>query len=165
MADTPSTPTRLLAVFGDTWLQDGDHHAPLTIGAELASGQVIHTGTHGTALVQLASGHELGLGPDQSLTLDADVLADAAADTSEWTLAATADPTLLADWLTPSTPPLNLDSLLAAASDPLDQLLGSSPPPAEEPHSSGQELLAAGMTDDSLNSLLRSLYGPDHGNG
>lgn len=165
MADFTHHNARVIAAHGDAWLQDGDDHKPLTTGTELSSGQVIHTGTHGTALVQLASGHELGLGPDQTLTLDDDVLADVTADTREWTLASTADPTLLADWLTPSTPPLNLDSLLAAASDPLDQLLGSSPPPAEEPHSSGQELLAAGMADDSLNSLLRSLYGPDHGNG
>lgn len=165
MADFTHNSTRLIAVSGDVWLRDGDRHEPLTVGAELANGQVIQTGTHGTALVQLASGHELGIGPDQTLLLDDDVLADASADTGEWTLAATADPSLLADWLAPVPAALSLDTLLAAASDPLDQLLGSSPPPAQEAHTSGQELLATGMADDNLNSLLRSLYGPDHGNG
>lgn len=167
MADITHGNTHLIALSGEVWLQVGDSRQPLLAGSELTMGQVLQTGAHGTALLRLASGHELGLGPDQTLLLDADVLADVHADASEWLVATTADPAVLADWLAPVPAALSLDTMLAAAADPLDQLLGTSASPSQDSHASGHasshELLDAGMGDSSLGNLLRSLYGSDHG--
>jgi len=163
MTDITHSNTRLITLSGDVWLLDGDKQLPLGVGSELVSGQILQTGPHGTALLLLASGHELGLGPDQTLMLDVDVLADVFADTSEWTLATSADPALLADWLAPVPAALSLDAMLASSADPLDHLLGTSTHPGQNAPASGHEQMAAGMVDDSLSSLLRSLYGPDQG--
>lgn len=167
MADITPNSARLIALSGDVWRLDGDTQRPLAAGDELSSGQVLQTGSHGTVLLLLASGHELSLAAEQTLLLDADVLADVFADTSEWTLATSADPALLADWLAPVPAALSLDAMLASAADPLDHLLGSSAPPGGDGHASGHasghEPLATDMVDDSLNSLLRSLYGANQG--
>lgn len=167
MADITHNSARLITLSGDVWRLEGDTQLPLATGDELDSGQVLQTGSHGTAVLLLASGHELGLGPEQTLLLDEDVLADVFADISEWTLATSADPALLADWLAPVPAALSLDAMLASSTDPLDHLLGSSAHPGGDGHAPGlapgHEPLASDMADDSLNSLLRSLYGANQG--
>lgn len=162
MNTLPTVAAHVVSVSGDAWLQEGGERLPLHAGTELATGQLVHTGSHGTALLQLASGHELGLGPAQSLLLDADVMADANADTSEWALGARANPAMVVEWLAPDSSPLNLAAVLDAPGDSLDHLLHTSTADAPE-HAPMHQLLIAGMGDDGLTCLLRSLYGPESG--
>ena len=125
---------RVMSATGDVWLQDDNEQMPLIAGMTLATGALLHTGTHGTALVQLASGHELGLGPDQTLLLDTDVLADAGVDTSEWALDARANAAMVTEWLVPDTGnALSLAGVLDAPGDSLDHLLQAGSP--QTPHS------------------------------
>lgn len=154
---------RVMHATGDAWLQDDNGQIPVTAGMTLATGALLHTGTHGTALVQLASGHELGLGPDQSLLLDPDVLADAGVDTSEWTLDARANAAMVTEWLVPDTGnTLSLAGVLDIPGDSLDHLLLTST--AHSPHPADMhQLMMAGIGDDGIACLLRSLYGPEQG--
>ncbi|MGB4343614.1 MAG: hypothetical protein WBJ03_08370 [Moraxellaceae bacterium] len=154
---------RVMNATGDVWLQDGNEQMPLIAGMTLATGTLLHTGSHGTALVQLTSGHELGLGPDQTLLLDADVLADAGVDTSEWALDARANAAMVTEWLVPDTGnALSLAGVLDAPGDSLDHLLQTGTP---HPAHAGDmhQLMMAGIGDDGIACLLRSLYGPEQG--
>lgn len=162
MNTLPAVAAHVVSVSGDAWFQDGAERLPLLPGTGLAAGQLVHTGSHGTALLQLASGHELGLGPEQNLLLDADVLANSNADTSEWALGARANPAMVAEWLAPESSPLNLAAVLDAPGDSLDHLLNTSAVTAPD-HAPMHQLLMAGMGDDGLTCLLRSLYGPESG--
>lgn len=157
---------RVINATGDVWQQDGNGQTPVTAGMTFATGTLLHTGTHGTALVQLASGHELGLGPDQTLLLDPDVLADAGVDTSEWVLDARANAAMVAEWLVPDTGnALSLAGVLDAPGDSLDHLLQSgSPHTPHTPHPADMhQLMMSGIGDDGIACLLRSLYGPEQG--
>lgn len=154
---------RVMNATGDVWLQDGNGQITVTTGMTLTTGTLLHTGTHGTALVQLATGHELGLGPDQTLLLDPDVLADAGVDTSEWSLDARANAAMVTEWLAPDTGnTLSLAGVLDSPGESLDHLLqtGSqhTPHPADM-----HQLMMADMGDDGIACLLRSLYGPEQG--
>ena len=151
---------RVLATSGDTWQDIQGSPQPLTTGGELQPGQLLHTGSNGSALLQLASGHVLALGPDQLVLLDADVLADAGGDSSEWMLGAAADPAMVAEWLAPASPPLSYATVINVPGESLEQLLQSSAPISADSGRLTQQLLAD-MGDDGLNSLLRSLYGPE----
>lgn len=153
---------RLIDSTGEVWREEDGMSIPLTAGANLQPGQLLHTGNHGTALLQLASGHELGLGPDQYLLLDADVLADATADSSEWALGARANPAMVAEWLAPAGSSLEFAAVIEVPGESLDQLLQSSAPISADSTRMPQSLLAE-MGDDGLSCLLRSLYGPDSG--
>lgn len=157
---------RVMNATGDVWLQDDNGQIPVTAGMTFATGVLLHTGSHGTALVQLTSGHELGLGPDQTLLLDADVLADAGIDTSEWALDARANAAMVTEWLVPDTGnALSLAGVLDAPGDSLDHLLQSgSTPPQHSPHPADMhQLMMSGIGDDGIACLLRSLYGPEQG--
>ncbi len=157
---------RVMNATGDVWLQDGNGQIPVTAGMTFATGALLHTGSHGTALVQLTSGHELGLGPDQTLLLDADVLADAGIDTSEWALDARANAAMVTEWLVPDTGnALSLAGVLDAPGDSLDHLLQSgNTPPQHSPHPADMhQLMMSGIGDDGIACLLRSLYGPEQG--
>lgn len=153
---------RLIESSGEVWRDEGGSLIPLTAGADLHAGQLLHTGSHGTALLQLASGHELGLGPDQDLLLDADVLADGGADTSEWSLGARANPPMVAEWLAPAGNSLDVAAVIEVPGESLDQLLQSSAPISADSTRMPASLLAD-LGDDGLSCLLRSLYGPDVG--
>lgn len=153
---------QVLSATGDAWLVEAGRQLPLTAGLELLPGQLIQTGHHGTTHIQLASGHELGLGPDQFLLLDEDVLADTSADTSEWTLGARAIPAMVAEWVAPDGRSLELAAVLEVPGESLDQLLQSSSPVSAN-DADMHQLMLAGIDDDGLNCLLRSLYGPESG--
>lgn len=154
---------RVMNATGDVWLQDGNGQIPVTTGMTLAKGTLLHTGSHGTALVQLASGHELGLGPDQTLLLDTDVLADAGVDTSEWTLDVRANAAMVTEWLAPDAGnALSLAGVLDSPGESLDLLLQTGTP--HPPHAGDMhQLMMAGIGDDGIACLLRSLYGPEQG--
>lgn len=147
---------------GDAWRVSGDITEPLRAGTVLQEGQLLHTGDHGVVLVQLASGHEIGLGPEQTLLLDADVLASRDADTSEWMLDGRANPGMIAEWLAPAAAPLELAAVLDVPGENLDELLKGTAPVTVDSDQMHQ-LLLAGIGDDGLACLLRSLYGPDSG--
>jgi hypothetical protein len=173
MYDTSTIAARLISLHGEAWVWDGDDRLPLAVGSLLDAGQLLETGPHGTLALLLSSGHELGLEPNQSLLLDADVLADTSADISEWTLASTAPSGLLAEWLSPSHARLGpdavlgfdgvlgLDAVLDGASSSLDSLLG--PAPANNTGSMASAVLNNGLADADLAGLLRSLYGTEPG--
>lgn len=152
---------RILASSGDTWQDAQGSRQPLMAGGELQAGQLLHTGSDGSALLQLASGHVLALGPDQLLLLDADVLADTGADSSEWMLGAAANPAMVTEWLAPAGPPLAYAAVIDVPGESLDQLLQSTAPVSADGGRLTQQLLAD-MGDDGLSSLLRSLYGPEN---
>lgn len=145
-----SAAARLLAVNGEAWLRQGGEHLPLATGNALAAGDVLETGAATTVQLQLASGHVLALGPEQFLSLDADVLATAAADPGEWCCSAPEGLDLLLGGAA-----LSLDSVLEPAHN-LDHLLGGAAAPAAADHP-GLALL----DDPGLHHLLRSLFGPE----
>lgn len=151
--DTPTTPiaARLLVLEGEAWLRHDGERQPLGTGSFLASGDVVETGPAGEIHVLLASGHVLALGPDQLLSLDADVLATPVADSSEWRCAVPAGLDLLMDG-----PALALDTVLESP-QALDHLLGPGDTSSASPDYPG--LLA--FDDPGLGHLLRSLFGPE----
>ncbi len=157
MNDSLPAAARLLSVTGDACLLEGGQPVPVAAGSLLALGQTLSTGHYGTAHLLLASGHELGLGPEQVLHLDMDVLATAAADPSEWQLAAGASAGVVLALLEPGLAPLPLEAVLEPPAASLDVLLGGAghlPAPAPD---AGHGVLA----DAGMAALLRSLYGPE----
>lgn len=161
MYDTSTVAARLVALNGEAWAWEGNDRLPLSAGSLIHAGQLLETGIHGSAQLLLSSGHELSLGANQSLLLDADVLADAGADLSEWTLASNADPALLAEYMNPTIPVLSLEAVLDASSADLDSLLGASP--ATAGGGASPAVPDSSFADADMVSLLRSLYGLESG--
>lgn len=145
---------RLVALEGDAWQRQDGTRLSLVAGSVLTAGDVLETGPDAVLQLQLASGHALSLGPEQLLSLDADVLATADADPGEWCCAA---PEALRLLLGGSA--LALDNVLDAAQG-LDHLLGSDAAhvPAAA-HGAPHALVA--FDDPGLSHLLRSLFGPE----
>lgn len=147
---------------GDVWLITAGSTVAVNDRALLAEGQLLRTGDDGMVRLQLASGNELDLGPQQTLLLDADVLADAHTDSSEWALDSHANPAMVAEWLQPTVQPLQLAAIIEAPGENLEELLqGTAPVTADSDQM--HQLLLAGIHDDGLACLLRSLYGPESG--
>lgn len=164
MYDTSTIAARLLTLHGEAWVWEGNDRLPVAIGSLLDAGQLLETGPHGTLQLLLASGHELGLGPNQSLLLDADVLADASADISEWVLAGSAAPVALMEWLSTAQPSLSLDAVLDSPSSSLDSLLGPDAQSASSSMaSSTPTTLGSDFAGADLAGLLHSLYGTEPG--
>lgn len=151
--DTPVTPiaARLLVLEGEAWLRHGGERQPLATGSSLAGGDIVETGPAGEVHVLLASGHVLALGPEQFLSLDADVLATPVADSSEWRCAVPAGLDLLMDG-----PALALDFVMESP-QALDHLLG----PADTSSAGHDHPTLAAFDDPGLGHLLRSLFGPE----
>ena len=161
MYEASAVAARLVALSGEVWVQEGGDRLSLAVGSLLDAGQIVQTGSHSEVQLLLSSGHELALGPEQSLLLDADVLADAGADTSQWTLAAGANAAAFVSWFTPGEHALVLEAVLDHPAS-LDHLLGSAPMPEHNSYHA-HELAAGYGGGDDLAGLLRSLYGPSHG--
>jgi hypothetical protein len=153
---------QVLHINGGAWLQEGDTAVPVHVGTVLQEGAQLQTGPQSALVLQLASGHELGLGSGQSLLLDADVLATLQADAGEWALDGHANAAMVVEWLAPAESPLPLSAVIEAPGENLDQLLqGSAPVTADSAQM--HQLMLAGIHDDGLACLLRSLYGPEAG--
>lgn len=167
-AERPAMNTSFLAAAqvvqtsGDVWLVTAGSPATVHDHALLAEGQLLKTGDDGMVRLKLASGHALELGPQQTLLLDADVLADAHTDPGEWALDGHANPAMVAEWLEPTAQPLQLAAVIEAPGENLEDLLqGTAPVTADSDQM--HQLLLAGIHDDGLACLLRSLYGPESG--